>query len=163
MLALIAQGTTVVDIQAQATSISPVQTIGKLVEIGAGAVLAVAGLAVLMYLLLGGFSWLTAGGDKSKVEHAREMITQAIIGIAILASVFAVYTLILKMFGINSISVSGSGGGGSSANCSDWCAGTTLTGAQYHPDQCENAGGHQVAERCSGGKCAGNTYPCLVR
>ncbi|HSW90097.1 MAG TPA: hypothetical protein VLH19_04470 [Patescibacteria group bacterium] len=97
---LIAQGTQVIDIAGSATTISPVQTVGKLIQMGAGAILVVGAIAVLMYLLLGALNWLTAGGDKSKVETAKSEITQAIIGLAILASVFAVFGVLLDFFGL---------------------------------------------------------------
>src|SRR5438046_2839860 len=34
----------------------------------------VAGIFALIYLLLGAFSWITSGGDKDKVEKARDKI-----------------------------------------------------------------------------------------
>ncbi len=160
---LAATSTQVVDLAGKTSQITGITTLGRLIEIGASAILIVGGLAFLLYLLMGGFTWITAGGDKSKVESARNMITQGIIGIAILASVFALYGVILRFFGIKGISLGAGGGGGTTtSDCSDYCAGTTLTGSQYHPDQCENQGGHQVSRRCSGGACAGNTYPCLI-
>lgn len=42
------------------------------------------GLAVFVVLFLGGFQWLTAGGDPKKVEQARATLTGAVIGLAIL-------------------------------------------------------------------------------
>lgn len=172
MLTFLAQttvstGKQVVDIAAQSDSITTIKTVGKLIEMGAGTVLSVGGLALLVYLLMGGFNWLTSGGDKGKVESARNMITQGIIGLAILASVFALYGVVLRFLGIKNINL-GSQGSTTQGNlvipdeCSDYCAGTTKTGSQYHPDQCENQNGHRVAKRCSGGACAGETYPCKI-
>jgi hypothetical protein len=128
MIVLLAAGTTTLDIQGSAADISHILSVAQLIQIGAGAILAIGSLAVLFFLLLGGLNWITAGGDKSKVEAARGMITQAIIGIAILASVFAVYNIILKVLGITTIregatspgvstsSVSTGGGSGGSGN-----------------------------------------------
>ena len=64
----------------------------------------VGSLAVLLYLIWAGFGWLTAGGDKAKVEEARNRITNAIMGLAILASAFAIYKLVDKFFGIGLVS-----------------------------------------------------------
>jgi hypothetical protein len=118
-------GKQTIDIAGQASTITPIQTIGKLVEIGAGAILVIGAIAVLMYLLLGALNWITSGGDKGKVESARTMITQAIIGLVILASVFAVYGLVLRALGISSISVSGVKGapknGNSTTNSQNGC------------------------------------------
>jgi hypothetical protein len=110
MFILLAQANNL-DIQSQMATISPVGTVGKLVEMGAGGVLVVGTLAVLGYLLLGGFHWITAGGEKGKIEEARTMITQAIVGIAVLASVFAAFSLLLGFFGIRDRIDLGFGGG----------------------------------------------------
>lgn len=62
-----------------------------------------AGLAVLLFLVLAGYGWLTAGGDKQKVEESRSRITNAIIGLAIVAAAFAVYSVVDSFFGIGNI------------------------------------------------------------
>jgi len=163
MLTLIAQGSQVIDIASKTNTISSISSLGRLIEIGAAAILIIGGLAFLFYLLMGGFSWITAGGDKGKVEKAREMITQGIIGLAVLASVFALYGVILRFLGIKGIQL-GAGGsttnGAPAANCSDYCAGNknSPTG-----DQCQQQGGVRVANPCSFDLCDGVTYPCLIR
>ena len=54
----------------------------------------VGGLLLIMYLLWGGLQWITAGGDKAKVEQARNQITHAIVGFAILAGTVALVTFL---------------------------------------------------------------------
>ncbi len=93
--------TDMVDIQSQVATISPVQSLGKLIEMGAGAVLVVGTLAVLFYLLLGGLNWITAGGDKGKIESARNRITQSIIGLLVLVGTVAISLFISSLLGIN--------------------------------------------------------------
>jgi amino acid transporter len=61
----------------------------------------IATLAVLVYLIYGGFKWVTSGGDKTKTEEARNTITAAIIGLAIIALSFVVVTLLSAFFDIN--------------------------------------------------------------
>jgi hypothetical protein len=73
-----------------------------------GAAILVGGLLTLMYLILGGISWITAGGDKGKVDKAREMITQAVVGLGVLAAAFAIFSVVQYFFGI---SIIGNGGG----------------------------------------------------
>lgn len=51
-------------------------------------------------LLAGAIQWTSSGGDKSALEGARGKVTNAIIGIAILFSVYAVVNLIEHFFGI---------------------------------------------------------------
>lgn len=58
------------------------------------------GLIVLAYLIWGGIEWLTAGGDKSKTEAGRTKITQSIIGFALLAVVFVIYSLVTSFLGL---------------------------------------------------------------
>ncbi len=75
-------------------------TLGDFVQKGFSAVILVAGLATFMYLVYGGISWISAGGDKGKLEEARSKITNGIIGLAIVASAWAIYKLVDYFFGI---------------------------------------------------------------
>ena len=47
------------------------------------------GLAVILFFVLGAVRWLTAGGDSSKVEEARNTLTNAMIGMALVFGVMA--------------------------------------------------------------------------
>jgi len=60
----------------------------------------VAILFVLGMLIIGGYGWITAGGDKAKVEEARSRITNALIGLAIVAAAYALIVLIGQFFGV---------------------------------------------------------------
>lgn len=60
----------------------------------------IAALLVFFYLLWGGFEWVTSGGDKGKLEKARQRITGAVTGIVILASVTAIFMVIQQFLGI---------------------------------------------------------------
>lgn len=50
---------------------------------------AVAGLAALLYLLLGALAWITSGGSKEGVDKARDKIEAAIIGLIVIVAVLA--------------------------------------------------------------------------
>lgn len=54
-------------------------------------------LAVIAYFLLGAFSWITSGGDKTKVETARNQMTHAIIGLLLLVSSFVLLSFMSKL------------------------------------------------------------------
>lgn len=58
-------------------------------------------IVFLGILMVGGIQWITSGGDKVRVESARGRVTSAIIGLAILLSVFAVVIAIEFFFGVN--------------------------------------------------------------
>lgn len=59
------------------------------------------GLALLVMLISGGLEWITAGGEKGKIEAARERITQSIIGLLVLVGTVAISAFIGSAFGIN--------------------------------------------------------------
>ena len=57
------------------------------------------GILATVIILLGGFKWMTSQGNSEKVTQAKEMIKNAIIGIAMVllsyTIVFAVYNIIM--------------------------------------------------------------------
>ena len=57
-------------------------------------------IACLGYLILGGISWITSGGDKTKYEEARNKITYALIGLAITALSWLLWQLAVYFLGI---------------------------------------------------------------
>ncbi|MFZ2804679.1 MAG: hypothetical protein WA001_05695 [Patescibacteria group bacterium] len=67
------------------------QLIGSLI----GVALTLLGVLLLCYLLYGGFTWMTAGGDESKVKKARALITNAIIGLVIVVAAYSIASFIL--------------------------------------------------------------------
>ncbi|MEK7458149.1 MAG: hypothetical protein AAB612_01530 [Patescibacteria group bacterium] len=73
---------------------------GKLVSRFAGVGLLIAALATFGYILLGGIHWVLAAGDKGKIETARSMITQGLIGITITAGTFALFGVVNYFFGL---------------------------------------------------------------
>lgn len=56
-----------------------------------------AGLAALLYLLLGAFTWITSGGNKENVEKARDKIQAAIVGIILVVIVVAILATLEKV------------------------------------------------------------------
>lgn len=66
-------------------------------------ILMIAALLVFAQLIWGGLEWITSGGDKKKVDDARNKITAAVIGLIIVASSFAILQLALNFIGYSSI------------------------------------------------------------
>jgi hypothetical protein len=58
-------------------------------------------VVVFFMIILGGYGFITAGGDKTKAQAARARITNAIIGLGIVASSFAVIALVADFFGLD--------------------------------------------------------------
>lgn len=53
-------------------------------------VITIGAFLLLIYLIWGGLDWITSGGDSSKTANARKKITQAIIGMIVLAFSFVI-------------------------------------------------------------------------
>lgn len=65
-----------------------------------GLALVVGVLIFFAMLIMGAIQWISSGGDKEGLSSARGKITNAIIGIIILFSVFAIINLIEIFFNI---------------------------------------------------------------
>ncbi len=65
-----------------------------------GAAIVIAALLSFGYLVLGGLAWVMSGGDKGKVESAQKKITQAIVGLALVAASYALFQIVQYFFGI---------------------------------------------------------------
>ena len=50
----------------------------------------IAGLAALLFLLLGALAWVTSGGNKENVDKARDKITAAVLGLILIVAVLAI-------------------------------------------------------------------------
>lgn len=77
--------------------------------------LSLLGTVFLVLLLYAGFLWMTSQGDPKKVEKAKNIIRDAIIGIVLTASAFAITSFILGLLASNGNFGSILGGGGGKA------------------------------------------------
>ncbi len=73
---------------------------GALITSGIQILFIFAGLAVLIFIVWAAFDWITSGGDKEKVAAARRKITNAIIGLFLLALALFITTLASDLTGI---------------------------------------------------------------
>ena len=58
-------------------------------------------ILTFFFLLQGALAWISSGGDEGKVEAARNRITQAIVGLVLLASVWAIYNFVGDFVGFD--------------------------------------------------------------
>ncbi len=65
--------------------------------------LAIAGVALFIMLLIGGFKYLTGGGDPKSLESAKSTLTWAIIGLVLVAVAFLILVIIANFTGVKSI------------------------------------------------------------
>ena len=68
------------------------QIIGNIIKLLMGIV----GAVFLVMFLWGGFVWLTAGGTPKKVETAKKILQDAILGVAAVVASFTILSLIIK-------------------------------------------------------------------
>ena len=59
-------------------------------------VLVVVGFITVIYLIYGGITYVTAGGDAEKASKGRITITNAIIGVIIIVASLAIYNYVLS-------------------------------------------------------------------
>jgi len=60
-----------------------------------------AGLAVFVMLIMGGFKYMTAGGDAKAAESARNTITYAILGLVLIIGAYVFLRLIKEFTGVD--------------------------------------------------------------
>jgi len=53
-------------------------------------ILGLLGLIAVIMILIGGFKWMTAGGNEEKIESAKKLLTAAIIGLVIILLAWAI-------------------------------------------------------------------------
>lgn len=94
-----AQGTGTVGFEKPAEA--KITDIGKLISTGISVVIIISGILVFVFLVWGGIEWLTSGGDKGKVESARNRIVSALVGLAIIAASWALVRIIAYFFGVD--------------------------------------------------------------
>ncbi|HCS79203.1 TPA: hypothetical protein DIV55_05705 [Patescibacteria group bacterium] len=78
----------------------PDTEIGGVIGAVVGVVLIIAAVLAFIFLLLGGIQWITSGGDKAGLEAARNKITNAIVGLIIVASAWAIMLLVGQFTGL---------------------------------------------------------------
>jgi hypothetical protein len=65
-----------------------------------GGIMVIAALAAFLYLIWGAIEWITSAGDKSKLESARNKISQALVGLIVLSATTALFILLQRFLGI---------------------------------------------------------------
>jgi hypothetical protein len=77
--------------------------IGQVFSAGLNLVLIICVLLVFGYIVIAAVQWITSGGDKAKTEKSRQMIVNAVIGLIIVVSSYAVINLISRFIGFNDV------------------------------------------------------------
>ncbi len=72
---------------------SPVQTIIKIIQV----LLGLLGLVAVVIIMYGGFLWTTSGGSEEKINTAKKLLRNAVIGIIIILSSWGITAYILSV------------------------------------------------------------------
>ena len=69
--------------------------IGKVI----GVLLSLVGVILVMIIIYAGFLWMTAGGNEEQVKKAKAWLTNAIVGLVITLSAYAISAFVVGQFG----------------------------------------------------------------
>ena len=75
--------------------------IGSLISSIVGVFLILAFISALLYMFLGGLDWVTSAGDKTKLQSARDKITNALIGLVVVGASWAVMMIVSNFLGLD--------------------------------------------------------------
>lgn len=65
--------------------------VGEIINVA----LSVVGSLLLIYLIYAGFLWMTAEGESKRVDKARDILKQTIIGLVIIVAAFAISNFVI--------------------------------------------------------------------
>lgn len=75
--------------------------ITKLVSAVIGFMTIAAGIWFLFQFIVGGFNWISAAGDKAKLQAARDRLTNAFIGLVVVTAGWAILALAGTILGVD--------------------------------------------------------------
>lgn len=82
----------------------PAGTIETILSNVIGFITIVAGLAFILYFIVGGLTWLTARDNQERLEQAKQMITNALVGLMIVVIAWALAGILQTLFGFKFLS-----------------------------------------------------------
>ena len=78
----------------------PSTILAKVISMAIGAMTIFAGIWFLFQAIIAGYNFMSAGGDKTRIENARQKLTNSLIGIAIVVAAYGLLALIGSFMGI---------------------------------------------------------------
>ncbi|MAG60111.1 hypothetical protein CMO96_04995 [Candidatus Woesebacteria bacterium] len=82
-----------------------VQLFSSLVQTLVSTLIVVAAVVFFFFFMIGAIRWIVSGGDKAQIESARGTIVNALVGLVIAFSLFAVLKLLETIFGIDLLEI----------------------------------------------------------
>jgi len=74
------------------SSTDPRTVIGRIINVALGFL----GVIAVGIILMGGFKWMTAGGNEEKTEEAKKLLGAGVIGLVIILSSWAIATYVIN-------------------------------------------------------------------
>lgn len=71
--------------------------------------LGLVGIVLLVIIIYAGFLWMTAGGNEDQIGKSKKILVNAVIGLAIMLSAYAIVFFVMRMLGISAGSGTGVG------------------------------------------------------
>lgn len=68
-------------------------------------ILGLLGVILLVYIMLAGFYWMTAGGNEDNVKKAKTMMMNATVGLIIVIASFAIATFVQSQLGFGTTGI----------------------------------------------------------
>ncbi|MBL7141538.1 hypothetical protein ISS21_00335 [Patescibacteria group bacterium] len=68
------------------------EIIGKMIK----AVLSLLALVAVVLIIVGGFQWMTSGGNQEKIEGAKKLMGSALIGLVIVVLAYAIAAFVIN-------------------------------------------------------------------
>ena len=75
--------------------------VARLISLIIGAITVVAGLYFMIQMFISGFGWISASGDKARLEKAQNRMQHALIGLIIVVAAYALTSIVGTILGID--------------------------------------------------------------
>ncbi len=146
------------------TSVDPRILLGRIVNIALGFL----GVIAVGFIAYAGFIWLTSNGNEEKIETAKKILKNGIIGLVIILASWGIATFLISKLGGAMNGGNGGNNGNGNGNGFGTCVGTDCTGgggggvpnncATNPNPNCQASSGHPVIQIISpaGGFCTNN-------
>lgn len=86
-------------------NLSGVEYFQRLIPSLVGLVLVIGSIVFFFVFIIGAIQWMVSGGDKAAVEQARGKVTNALVGLVILFSAFAIVLAVETFFGVDILTI----------------------------------------------------------
>lgn len=83
-------------ITAEAAGFGAPQGIGEIIGAIVGVFLSLLGIIFMCLIMYGGFTWMTSGGNETKVLKAKKILERSVIGFIIIMASYSITSFVFK-------------------------------------------------------------------